>query len=883
MLLAFSAMVFKRMGRGEPLTPRSRLDLVLGLLLVLALGSCYGSIYRVASAWALGRMVLYIGVFYLTLDMARSRTETKWLFLTIVGTGTAVAVIGFIKYQGGVVPAFWEFGTKGEGIFLTSTFMNHNHAAGYLAMVLCLVLGVSVYRCYGHPLLLGTSLVLILVALCLTMSRGGWIASFVALECMSVAFLLKKGTSRFRIWGTALVLCIGVGLTLLASDAMIDRLQSIQNVDEPSLVSRLAAWRGCTELLRRNPLLGTGLGTFPWSFPQVRPAGLFHRYREAHNDYLQIVTEVGLPVVIPLLWGLSILFGAGLRRFRRTRSRFRAGITLGALGGIVAILVHNLSDFNTQITANGVLLSVAAGLPMGDMTRARRHSSAGTDVGSRRLVVCLAVVTLLALTSFHLARFALADVHASIGERELAIGNYRKAGDHLTKSIQCDGHTAEYRYAYAQSLYARARESGSVSEMVGLLERATYAYHKAIDLNPLEGSFWFGLGQTSWWLATVDGEGDEVGSFFLEAVARDPNNGKFLYGLISYYLSTGEPDRCEKHIRRLALVYPDAYRHLRDQPGWREELGVSYEDVLEGATRSPMVGTQALGVLAFMSAQRRNWAQAAGYTEEMIERAGSTAAPRWYIELARYYLKLGKDSHAKEAFSQALERSGEDEDLLCDLLRTCRNTKALGLWVEIGREFDESGTRTPGLLALLLGKAYFYQHDFASARRHLRRSLAWKETAEAHGFLAEIALKRKHWDTAELESQRAITLQPDNGHYYYLFARSLKAQEKYGSALDAIDEAIHYSTAPAHYYGTRGWLHWELHSYDEAIQNWKTACRLAPEDARYPLWIARAYRRIKDYPTATSFYLTALGLQPENRRLLAELETVRKLGSTSDQ
>jgi O-antigen ligase len=152
---------------------------------------------------------------------------------------------------------------------------------------------------------------------------------------------------------------------------VIDRIQTLKSPENTELAGRMVAWGGCADLIKKFPLLGTGLGTFPWSFTDVRPAGLVNRWREAHNDWLQIVTELGLPVLLPLLWGLTALFRRGLLSFRTTSSRLCAGTVLGALGGIVAILVHSVSDFNIQITSNGVLFACLAGLAMGRYSWAR--------------------------------------------------------------------------------------------------------------------------------------------------------------------------------------------------------------------------------------------------------------------------------------------------------------------------------------------------------------------------------------------------------------------------------------------------------------------------------------------------------------------------------
>ena len=91
------------------------------------------------------------------------------------------------------------------------------------------------------------------------------------------------------------------------------------------------------------------------------------RYYRAHNDYLQITSEIGLPVTPIILWMIIALYGRGFKKMKH-RSRFVRGISLGAMSGITAMLVHSLGDFNLQIPADALLFTalvalVAAPLP----------------------------------------------------------------------------------------------------------------------------------------------------------------------------------------------------------------------------------------------------------------------------------------------------------------------------------------------------------------------------------------------------------------------------------------------------------------------------------------------------------------------------------------
>jgi O-antigen ligase len=362
-LLAFAAMLVRRFWLGETLLPRSVLDLPIAILIALAAVSWFSSMYRDATLWALLRLFLYTAVFYLTLEMTESRRQTRRMAQAIVAMGLVVSFLGLVKYSGAPFPSFWK-GDSPQS--LTSTFVNYNHLAGYLAMIFMLGLGVVFQRTTERVLIWVGALFLVLVVLCLSMSRGAWIGSIVGVGLMLVLFMSRRGISRLKISVAAFALLLVTGITLLGSNPMIARMETLKSIPgDPSFTARTVAWDGSVEIIKNHPLLGTGLGTFPWSFTTVRPAGLIDRWREAHNDWLQIITEMGLPVLIPLIWGLIIIFKTGLHSYQITPSRLHAGAVLGALGGITAILVHSVSDFNIQITSNGIMFSVLIGLVVG--------------------------------------------------------------------------------------------------------------------------------------------------------------------------------------------------------------------------------------------------------------------------------------------------------------------------------------------------------------------------------------------------------------------------------------------------------------------------------------------------------------------------------------
>jgi O-antigen ligase len=102
-----------------------------------------------------------------------------------------------------------------------------------------------------------------------------------------------------------------------------------------------------------HPWLGVGPAHFAERFKQYRTHWAFAEPERAHNDYLDALADWGSPVSLSsegrgcFGWGIA----RTLRRVRRIRaiskpSGGRYAFVLGTTGGLIALLVHSLTDFN---------------------------------------------------------------------------------------------------------------------------------------------------------------------------------------------------------------------------------------------------------------------------------------------------------------------------------------------------------------------------------------------------------------------------------------------------------------------------------------------------------------------------------------------------------
>lgn len=284
-------------------------------------------------------------------------------------------------------------------------FINRHHFAGYMELALAVPLGLifsgSVEK--EKRLIYLFAAGLMGVALIMTNSRGG-IISLVAEILFLVAITglkrrhRKKESSekKFRIKsaavkaGLALALIISLfgSVVLLGGEDVLSRLVGSVNTADPT-TGRVHFWAVTTEIIKAHPFLGTGLGAFPVVYTGYDSRNGLYRLEQAHNDYLQVLSDGGLAgAAIGLLFVIS-LFRMGFKR-RESRDNFRRGVATGAMAGCFAVLVHSFFDFTLHTTANALLFLILAAMATMNgrvedvqTRRKRRHSRESESVVKR--------------------------------------------------------------------------------------------------------------------------------------------------------------------------------------------------------------------------------------------------------------------------------------------------------------------------------------------------------------------------------------------------------------------------------------------------------------------------------------------------------------------
>jgi O-antigen ligase len=158
-----------------------------------------------------------------------------------------------------------------------------------------------------------------------------------------------KGSGR-RSGGFVLIAAIGW--------AGVDQI-ALRFASDTQFGNRGPIWMDTLRIARKFPLFGTGFNTYGTSTLLYQTVIPDVHLREAHNDYLQLLSEGGALVAIPAAAFLIVIAGTILRRFRTVRpGSTDYWIRTGAVTGILAIAVQEIGEFSLQMPGNAVLFVV---------------------------------------------------------------------------------------------------------------------------------------------------------------------------------------------------------------------------------------------------------------------------------------------------------------------------------------------------------------------------------------------------------------------------------------------------------------------------------------------------------------------------------------------
>lgn len=337
-----------RYAQGEPMWLKTPLNLPIylflfvGLIAIVRASASFGDAYILTAVIEYKRWITPIFLYFLVLNTVKERQTIENVVMIIMFVTTVVGLmaiydyidlgdihnmekarIGGIADQPNMLAAFFNY-----YMFLPFAFflLNMNKLPYWLLTI---------------PFLIDFRGIMV------TFSRGGYMAFAAGLYAIS--FFRSK-------WLFALLILFSfyayVNPSILPGGIQYRMGQTFQPQDnsfqdnsfneehlETSSRTRVEVWKGAMEMIKEHPWFGVGYGLFQAMIPYY---WVGQRAIDAHNTYLIIAAEMGIPALLIFLLIIVIAFWNTLQLYRKTKNNFSKAVALGFLGGLFGLLMSNM-------------------------------------------------------------------------------------------------------------------------------------------------------------------------------------------------------------------------------------------------------------------------------------------------------------------------------------------------------------------------------------------------------------------------------------------------------------------------------------------------------------------------------------------------------------
>jgi O-antigen ligase len=314
------------------------------------------------------------------------------------GTRAAMRLLGWIGFgcallslaQHATAPTtvFWKWRVDDPRALPFGPFVDRNQLATWLVLTIAVVTGYLAMRVRAHmdervrdgwhaglvalsdggSLAMAGCLSAMLVTLATTLSRSGLLA-LVAAAVIGVSIASGSRSRGLKV-GTIAALALFLLAAWLNVQGLADRVVATLTSADPRNVGRLVIWRDTMRIVHDFPWFGTGAGTFEDAMFVYQRTAREVLFNHAHNEYLQLLTEGGVPLVLVIVGAVGTLARTARVRLAGDEGSQRF-VRIGACAALAGIALQSVWETGLRAPANLMLAAIIAALAVRPVTGER--------------------------------------------------------------------------------------------------------------------------------------------------------------------------------------------------------------------------------------------------------------------------------------------------------------------------------------------------------------------------------------------------------------------------------------------------------------------------------------------------------------------------------
>jgi len=625
------------------LVPVILLDIVAGF-------SVFHAYNYYLSLQVLVKQIAYQIPFFLFIYYARNiKFRTVAVAVTVVSI--IASIYGIAQFFNIISPPIDPWGRPNPA----STMGLTNFTTDYFVMVIPLILTAFLTAQKNKYIQYSTyiGLLLAIAYIIIGKNRAGWIALLSSLPLYVVLFNkykrdlhLTSDTRHLLFYtGIAIIFAIimAIGFTKTGTE-LVQRGESIFNLHYPSNAFRILVWESTIKGIKDNPVFGIGLGNYPINIPLYEVDALktidwqdLRYLNNAHNEYLQIMFELGIIGFLCFLWFIIEIFVAGIKSIQDAEDSMQGLWNIALITGIVAALVSALFTFNLENPASAIMFWSFAGLIIGKRRYKHFEDEYGFTSALKKLsrfkwrwkydfelsmvnnttlmfvfvtMFIISVIILGNLTSFAYNQ-AMANIYNTEAETYLDLKMPKKAMDVITRAYSLAPHDYMILYTLARAEAGSFNTADAILDAKKIISLAPYfsyghkllgflyynkdnyvgainEFNTSIELMPLSITE-IGPYLISSYLGTNDF--DKAISLALSLLKDEPQNQIYNFLLGTAYYMKGDYNSAVIYLKEAAKKDPSDFKILLNLTESLEKVN-RYEDAQKYAVQLTTVAPE---------------------------------------------------------------------------------------------------------------------------------------------------------------------------------------------------------------------------------------------------------------------------------------------------
>jgi len=408
----------------------------------------------------------------------------------LIANGTLISLLAFAQRLSSTEDkVYWSIGVSGVAY---GPFASRNYFPYYANICIGLCLGMLGSQVQKRQSLLQNSksiwllacLATMMLAVLLSLSRGGTLSMFGAIACGGVVIYRNRGATRLGplLWIVPGVLVVGGWLGGMVLQERFAKIGS----DVGSENNRLPLWRGALEMVPGYPVFGTGADTFSMTELMTRTQPkLPSAYDYLTSSYLEALLEGGLARLGLTITLVVIISLGGLRQYRHYQGRSLSWLILGGLIGFWAVAMHSIVDFGMHVPSIALTMAVVVAFFLTARHRVDSREWIALPLPAAGLLSLLMVALggLLVIDSYHKDQ-ANRFVNAAFLESQSPQPDRDRMIEFMNQAIAHRPDHYVYRDTQSRFLIDASRYTGDPVRTEELLREAVVQARAARDLSP---------------------------------------------------------------------------------------------------------------------------------------------------------------------------------------------------------------------------------------------------------------------------------------------------------------------------------------------------------------------------------------------------------------